>query len=169
MGFWHTGYIEFHEYSGLGDYSYEPLPPQYTCKQCGKTYSTIDGLRKHRFESHPLQRPTLYLKGRELGSHPIRITSALKTDDVYVERCERAVLNGVEVSVSALPERLAQVSSDVCRLSLSSGTVTSEFTLDFCLATEHDLRGIEEEFQRVVHRRRLDVVAIESFIESTSL
>lgn len=168
MGFWHTGYMEFHEYSGLGDYRYEPSPPRYACAQCGQTYSTVDGLRKHRFESHPLHRPTLLLWGRELGSHTIRIASTLREEDVYVERCDRAVLNGVEISLSTLPAKLAQVSSDVCQLSLSSGEVTSEFTLDFRIATEEDLRGIEGEFQRTALRRRLDLLAIESFIDATS-
>lgn len=168
MGFWHTGYMEFHEYSGLGDYRYESSPPQYACAQCGQTYSTVDGLRKHRFESHPLHRPTLLLRGRELGSHPIRIASTLREEDVYAERCDRAVLNGAEISLSTLPAKLAQVSSDVCQLSLSSGEVTSEFTLDFRIATEDDLRGIEGEFQRTALGRRLDVLAIEAFIDATS-
>jgi len=168
MGFWHTGYIEFHEPSGLGDSPYEPTPPQYICTQCGQTCSTDDGLRKHRFESHPLDKPALFLKGRELGSHPARITCALKEEDIYLDNCDRAILNGEEISLPALREKLAQMSSDVCRLSLSRREITSVFTLDFRLATKDDLYGIEVEFQRTARGKRLDVFAVESFIDATS-
>lgn len=168
MGFWHTGYMEFHEPVGLDGYVFEPLPPRFSCTQCEETFSSIEALRTHRFERHPLLRPLLLLRGRELGSHPVRITSQLKRDDILMERCDRAVLNGMDVPPQSLPDELARVSSGICRLQLGSGEVTSDFTLDFRIASEEDLRGLEREFERIVVGRRLDTRAIEDFIAATS-
>lgn len=169
MGFWHTGYIEFHEPVGLSGFRFEPPPPpRFPCVQCGEICTSIDDLRKHRFESHPLRRPVLFLQGREVGAHPVRITRAIRAGQVTTEDCDRAVLNGDEIPVGTVPRRLAQISSEMCRLILSKAEVSSEFTLDFQIASEKDLRGIEEQFERTALGRRLDIRAIEEFISATS-
>ena len=168
MGFWHTGYMEFHEPVGLDGYKFEPLPPQFACGQCEEIFSSVEALRAHRFERHPLLRPLLLLNGRELGSHPNRITSLLKVDDIFIDRCDRALLNGRNIPLKLLPGELARKTSDVCRLTLSSGEVSSEFTLEFRIASEQDLLGVESEFKRIAVGRRLDTRAIEDFIAATS-
>lgn len=88
MGFWHTGYFEFHEPSGLEGLVLEPSPPVFSCSQCSSTYASTEELRKHRFESHPTRKPTLYVHGREVGAHPLRITKKLTDTDVQIEQCE---------------------------------------------------------------------------------
>ena len=168
MGFWHTGYIEFHEPDGLDGLCLKPLPPQFPCVHCGEIFTSLDALRKHRFESHPLRRRTMFLQGRELGAHSVRITRKLNVDDVSTDGCDRAVLNGKEIDFSTLPLVLCKVSSDVCRLTLSGAEVSSEFTLEFRIASEKDLRGIEEQFERTVRGRYLNIRAIEEFIDATS-
>ena len=168
MGFWQTGYLEFHEYSGLGDFSSEPSSPQFACPHCNKIYTSRDELRKHRIESHPLHRPTLFLRGQEVGKHPIRITQPLTTNDVRADDCDRALLNGCDIPVSTLPHRLTQISSDVCRLVLIKADVAEEFTLDFRIASEDDLKGIEERFKKTAQGKRLDGRAVEEFISATS-
>lgn len=168
MGFWHTGYMEFHEPVGVGSFCFEPSPPRFPCKYCDEIYVSIDDLRKHRFERHPLRRPLLFLQGRELGSDPVRITQPLTAAEVTADGCDRAVLNGDAISVRALPRTLLKFSSEVCRLVLSRGEISSEFTLDFRIASERDLRGIEEQFDRTARGRRLDMRATEEFIYATS-
>ena len=168
MGFWHTGYMEFHEPVGLDDYVVEPLLPRFACGQCEETFTSVEELRTHRFERHPLLRPVLFLRGRELGSHTVRITSLLKQDDVLIDRCNRAVLNGRSVSPGSLPGELAREATDVCFLKLSNGEVSSNFTLDFRIASNEDLLGVESEFERFAIGQRLDTRAIEDFIEATS-
>lgn len=168
MGFWHTGYMEFHEPVGLDGYMFDPLPPRFACGQCEEVFSSVETLRTHRFERHPLLRPLLLLRGRELGSHPVRITSQLKPNDIYIDRCDRAVLNGRNVPPSLLPGELARMTSDICRLTLSSGEVSSDFDLDFRIASEADLLGVESEFERIAVGQRLDTRAIEDFIAATS-
>ncbi len=147
MGFWHTGYIEFHEPAGLDGCYLKPSPPQFSCAHCDAIFPSLDELRNHRFESHPLRRPTLFLQGRELGTHTYRITRQLIAGDVSTDDCDMAVLNGKEIDFSTLPIVLGKISSDVCRLTLSGAGVSSEFTLEFRLASEKDLRGIEQQFE----------------------
>ena len=168
MGFWHTGYIEFHEPRGLEDVRLEPSPPEFPCKHCNQIYGSANELRQHRFESHPLYRPTLFIQGRELGTHPVRVTRGLSTDDVKVDGCERAFLNGNEIPVQAIPRMLALISSDVCQLELRKADVSATFTLDFRIALKKDLIAVEMQFIRTALGRRLDYRAVEEFISATS-
>ena len=163
MGFWQTGYLEFHEDSGLGDFSFEPSTPQFTCPHCKEIYTSPDELHKHRIESHPEHRPTLSLRGQEVGTHPIRITQPLTTNDVRADGCDRALLNGCDIPVSTLPHRLTQISSDICRLVLSKENIAEKFTLDFRIASEDDIKGIEERFKKTAQGKRLDGRAVGGF------
>ena len=167
MGFWHTGYSEFHEAEGLGNFVPNLLPPQFPCVHCVEVFTTLDDLRKHRSEYHPLRRPLLFLQGRELGAHPVRITRDLIDGDVRVDNCDSAVLNGKDIDIASLPILLGKISSGVCRLTLSGLGVSSEFSLDFCIASKKDLRGIEEQFESTVRGRHLDIYAIDAFIDTT--
>lgn len=167
MGFWHTGYMEFHEPVGF-DVSFTPSPPRFPCAHCGATYDSQDELRKHRFEAHPLHRPVMFLNGREAGNQPLRITRRLSPADVRIGECDRAVLNGSELPVSGLPRALAKISADVCRILLSKSGVIAEFELDICVASEKDLAGVEKQFQKIALGRRLDTRAVDEFISASS-
>lgn len=125
MGFWHTGYMEFHEPVGLEGYLFKPSPREFSCKHCDEVYHSIEELRQHRFESHPLRRPVLFLHGRELGAHPVRITRFLTERDVHTDNCEQAFLNNVEIPVCSVPYKLSGISSGVCKLELRKWRVDS--------------------------------------------
>ena len=168
MGFWHTGYMEFHEPVGLDDCRFERSPPEFSCAHCNEIYSSIDKLRQHRFESHPLCRPILFLWGRELGAHPVRITRRPTENDVNADDCDQAFLNGQEISIRSIPRELARISSGIYRLVLRRSDVYAEFTLDFRIASEEDLQGIERQFKRMASEKHLDVHAVERFISATS-
>ena len=167
MGFWHTGYIEFHEPMGLNP-KFKPQPERFPCAQCGESYSSPDKLRSHRFEAHPLHRPVMLVQGRELGTNRIRITQLLSVADVHIAYCDRARFNGSEIPIPRLPHELATISSDVCRIVLSKDGVDAAFELDFCIASKKDIEGVEDQFKRIVHGRRLDTRAIEEFIAAAS-
>jgi hypothetical protein len=166
MGFWHTGYMEFHDSSGLGNYV--PTPATYACALCDEVFGTTDKLRRHRFEFHPIQRPVLLIKEKELGSHPFRVTTKLSVNDVLAENCESAFLNGEKITPAFLPSRIVDLPSGVSNIKLIRGGLAAEFSLDVRIASEEDLRGIEIEFERTVKGRRLDLIAIEEFIEATA-
>ena len=164
MGFWQTGYMEFHEPDGLDGFEYSPLPRTYPCRYCDRVCATADELQQHRYEAHPLRRPPLYIRGIEVGSESHRITQPLREEDVRAEGVNVAVVNGREMPVENLATSLTQVSMDVCRVTLRNGDISTDFTLDFCIAEEADLLGVEAEFQRLVRQARLDTRALEDFI-----
>ena len=165
MGFWQTGYMDFHEFSGLGNW--KPSPPIYRCAHCEGTFPSSRELGDHRFHAHPLRRPVLLIDGREIGTHPLRITSALKPKDVRIDG-DRAWLNGAEIPVAGVPAALVRVSSDVVRLALQKRGVDAMFELDFRLATTRDLEGVEAQFRRTASGRKLDTRVVEEFISASS-
>lgn len=167
MGFWHTGYIEFHEPVGL-NWHFKPSPPQFSCLHCGQVYPSLDELRKHRFETHPLRRPVMFLDGRELGTQRVRITRPISAAQLRVEGCNHALLNGSTIAVNGLGRALSRISSDVCRVVLSKDGVEAEFELEIRVASEKDLSGVEDQFKRMARSRRLDMRAIDEFISSTN-
>ena len=170
MGFWQTGYAEFHDpwWGRAPGIRSEPSPRAFACAHCNQLFASVDALRSHRFECHPLRRPVLFLRGQEIGSHPVRVTRALRSADVTIDGCDHATLNGDQVAVEAIPLRLAKVSSDVCRLRLSRADVAVSFTLEFRVASENDLVGVEREFDTIARAGTLDARAIDAFIGGAS-
>jgi hypothetical protein len=110
----------------------------------------------------------MFLRGRELGTTPIRITRGFSQADVRIENYDWATLNGREVSIAQLQRRLAGINSDACRVVLYKSGVTVEFVLDIRVASERDLEGVEDRFKVTSCGRRLDIRAVEEFISSTS-
>lgn len=167
MGFWHTGYIEFHEPVGF-DVAFEAPTPRFDCIHCDRTFLNEADLRSHRFETHPLGRPVLFLQGRELGTRPVRVTRPLSPNDLRLEGCEHTTLNGAAIAPHDVPRAVAAVSWDLCRLVLTKQGVEARFELDIRVASETDLTSVEKEFGKIVHARRLDTRAIEDFISAVS-
>ena len=165
MGFWHTGYGEFHEPVGLPQF--KPQPGRFLCTQCGEVHSSQDELFRHRLEAHPLYRPVMLVQGRELGTNRVRITQPLLAADVEIAHCDRAFLNGSDIPIFRLPHELATAPSGICRVVLSKDGVDANFELDFRIASSKDLEGVEEQFKRIARGSRLDTHVIEEFIAAT--
>ena len=167
MGFWHTGYIEFHEEVGFGTDEYQAPTREYPCAACGTIFATAAALQQHRFESHPLRPPMLIVQGTQGRSRRMLITSKLEPADVHVEPCDRVLLNGQEIPADTLGHALAAQSSGTCRVFLTDGDATSEFTLEFRVASEDDLLGVEREFERIASKKRLDMRTVDDLIAAT--
>lgn len=167
MGFWHTGYIEFHEPVGL-EGEWTPIPARFPCSHCTQEFESFDELRKHRFEAHPLRRPVMLLRGRELGRQRVKITQPVVAAEVKIDGADRAVLNGKEIAVSGLSRALTRITSDICQIILSKDGVDAQFELEMRIASERDLRGVEEQFRKMALSHRLDVRAVEDFISGAS-
>lgn len=164
MGFWHTGYAEFHESTGLEGYVYSPPPPvRYVCEHCAASFSGLEALRRHRFESHPLRQPALWLRGRAVGALPIKVLSALRPGDVVVEDTTRCTVNGRAVAVNELGARLALMSREFVELEMTNGGAVTRCVLDFRIADEEHLVRVEEAFLRLVRERVLNIDALGRF------
>jgi hypothetical protein len=166
MGFWHTGYIEFHEPVGL-DWEFIPRAPSYACSLCANEFSSEDALHKHRLEAHPLRRPALFIDGVELGSRRHRVTQAVVASAVRTENCMAATVNGEAIKPTRLGHVLSEVRDDVCRVVLSKDGIHARFEIEVNVASKQDLEGVEQEFRVLVRNRRLDLRAIEEFIAAT--
>ncbi len=166
MGFWHTGYAEFHEYSGLEDFVYSPPPPvRYVCEYCSASFAELEELRRHRFENHPLRQPALWLRGRAVGALPVTVLSALRPDDVVVEDATRCTLNGQGVAVNEIGTRLARMSREFIALELVNDGAVSRYVLDFRIAKEEHLASVEEAFLRMARDRVLTIDSLSRFIQ----
>jgi hypothetical protein len=99
MGFWHTGYMEFHEptseWSGPRP---APPPPEFPCSQCGRTFRSADDLAVHVFDGHVTQRPVLTLHGRECGRSRLSVIPATAPQDWGVHRARSIRVNGEEMN-----------------------------------------------------------------------
>jgi len=167
MGFWHTGYIEFHEFSGL-DREWKPSPPRIQCSRCGVMFDSEGELRQHRFEIHPLHRPTVFLDGQEIGNQRVMITRPVAPEQLDIKGADRAILNDREVPLAKLGTVIAQHFDDVCRITLTKDGVASHFELEIRIASAEDLQGVEAQFDRMAATRRLDIRVVDEFIAASS-
>ena len=59
MGFWHTGYMEFHEPEEPRVWSRpKPKPPTFRCSRCDRVFDSTDDLAVHLFDGHPRRAPS---------------------------------------------------------------------------------------------------------------
>lgn len=164
MGFWHTGYFEFHEATGLEDV-YRPEKTVYRCQHCASQFDEVEDLRRHRFEAHPYVRPVFFVRGVELGTTPFRITRLATAADFVFDRSTSANLNGKPVPVSALPRLLAKVKSDKVKVELVNEGASAVFELNFHIAEEDDLASVEAAFMKLAKNGALTIASVDGFIE----
>lgn len=165
MGFWHTGYAEFHEPTGLENFVYSPPPPvRYVCEHCAASFAELEGLRRHRFEQHPVRQPALWLRGRAVGALPQLVMTPLSASDVVVEDTSRCLLNGSPVALSKLGRQLASLTQEFVELQLENGAATTRCALDFRIADEGQLAGVEAAFLRLARDHMLSLEALSGFI-----
>lgn len=165
MGFWHTGYAEFHEPTGLENYVYSPPPPvRYVCEHCAASFSELEGLRRHRFEQHPVRQPALWLRGRAVGSLSQLVMTPLSAPDVVVEDASRCLLNGSPLALSKLGRQLASMTREFVELQFENAGATTRCVLDFRIADEAHLAGVEAAFLRLARDHVLSLEALSRFI-----
>jgi hypothetical protein len=164
MGFWHTGYEEFHEPVGLDDVVFTPSPPKrFYCEQCTKHFGDLDSLRRHRFESHPLRQPTLMVRGQSVGQLPLKVMMPLQSKDVEVEDALVCRFNGLSIDPAELGKRLASLRREFVEVELGNSGAMTRCALDFCVADVSDLKGVEAAFLRMARNRSLSIDAIAGF------
>ncbi len=102
-----------------------------------------------------------------MGSRRRIITSKLDPTDIVLEHCERVLVAGKEIPVENLGEDLAARSWETCCLVLCGDETQAEFTVEFRVASEEDLAGVEREFVHVARAKRLDGRIVEDLIRVT--
>lgn len=166
MGFWHTGYAEFHEPTGLGEYVYTPPPPvRYACEHCAQSFSHLEALRKHRFEQHPVRQPALLLRGKPVGALTQVLMTPLGPADVLVEDATACLVNGEPIPPARLGQHLAAMRREFADVELSNQGAITRCQLDFLVADEAHLAGVEAAFLRLARDRLLNIQAVSRFNE----
>lgn len=165
MGFWHTGYMEFHEQTGEGSRSVaEPRLPTFPCPTCGAEFTSEPDLRVHTFEGHHIQRPVLVLKGRECGRSRLTLTSETSPTDWSIRTADTVSINGVPSSVERAVELLATKRSGIVDVVLANGGVSQEFQFEFTLAEAADLDGVDAALMHLIAGGELSLRAVDDFI-----
>lgn len=167
MGFWHTGYMEFHEPTGgtgWSDTPFVPPPPEFPCEQCGEIFGTIERLNVHRFDGHPSNRARLFLHGRECGRSRTPIISSTTASDWVFDNAIGITVNGQLVN-EITAKRILSSSNGVVNVELRGSHSVQNFEFAFEISDEVDLEAIESVFSELILRRELSNFAIQSFIE----
>lgn len=166
MGFWHTGKWDQDQPTGLDDFVYSPPPPvRYVCEYCAESFAEVDSLRRHRFERHPVRQPTLWLRGRATGSLPQVLMTPLQAVDVVVEDALVCIANGRSVELSELGVHLALMTREFVELQLKNEGANTCCVLDFRVAEESHLTGVESAFLRLAREQQLSIEALSRFIQ----
>ncbi len=163
MGFWHTGYFEFHEPEEL-DVERLPPDPRYVCVSCGTAFFSSRDLDVHRFSGHVRQRPSLILNGRELGKSRLYVTRETRADDWSFANAESVLVNGVTATPLAAATQLAAKRSGYADVIAVNGDVTQSFEFEFALTDDADLHGVDEALFHMIRGNVWGRDSIDSFI-----
>jgi hypothetical protein len=165
MGFWHTGYFEFHEPTEEGSGApRQPRPPSFPCPICGVEFSSEADLRIHTFEGHPTERPVLVLNGRECGQGRLTITYETAASDWVIRNAGAVWINGHPMSVWEAVDFVSAQRHGVVDVTLGNGNVQLDFHFEFALADADDLEGVDAALQHLVGGAELSPRTIDDFI-----
>lgn len=166
MGFWHTGYMEFHEPSGEEWLvAHEPAPPTFPCTHCGISFLTESDLRLHLFAGHSTVRPRLVYRGRECGRSRLAVTTETWPDDWVITNARNISVNSRSMPADQASDFLASQRDGVSVVVLDNGAVPQTFEFEFALADEEDLQGVDDALQRLIEGGELSPRTVHDFIE----
>ncbi len=168
MGFWHTGYMEFHEQTeeGSGGFGGDPEPTAFPCATCGLEFSTVGDFRVHIFQGHAVHRPVLVFKGRECGKGRLVVTQATSVEDWVIRNTDVVTVNGKHIPLKGAAEVLCTQRSGVIEVNLlqNGDPRPMRFEFEFNLAEEDDLLLADEALDRLIDGRELSARSIDDFI-----
>ena len=172
MGFWHTGYMEFHDVNppGVTDFigSGREWIPEYRCVRCGATFDSPRALENHSFEGHGTPVPVLLFRGLECGRTPVVVTDPTRAEDWVTLQCDQAWMNARAVDPEELPSLLAAERFRTVTIKLAKGDIAMEYVVDFSVADPDDLDGVDGCLDDLARARRLDLRSIEAFIQAAA-
>jgi predicted RNA-binding Zn-ribbon protein involved in translation (DUF1610 family) len=165
MGFWHTGYMEFHEPTGMGDeWAPEHKAPEFPCPDCGLVFATERDQRAHRFDGHSTRRPMLVFRGRECGRTRLMVTTPSVPSDWHAADVASISLNGRPSTVVDTAAYLSETKLGVQTVTVANGPLERTFEFDFCLAEDEDLKLVDQALEKLIAGRVLSLSTIDAFI-----
>ena len=169
MGFWHTGYLEFHESTGLSDAYTAPIQVFPRCQKCGQDFPDVDALTLHRFEMHPYLQPALLIDGVEFVATRQTISKQIEAEKIRFTNTSTCWLNGEQVTAAALSQRIAAARQKFIsvRLRNDEGAVETNYDLDIGIPEKNDIIEVEKRFFELSSAGNLTVISINNFIQVT--
>lgn len=165
MGFWHTGYMDFHEPTGMGDnWVSEPKAPEFPCPDCGLVFATERDQRVHRFDGHSTRRPMLVFRGRECGRTRLVVTTPSVASDWHASDVASISVNGRQSTIEDAADFLSETKVGVQTVTVENGPLERTFEFDFCLAESEDLSLVDQALEKLIDGRVLSLSAIDAFI-----
>lgn len=164
MGFWHTGYMEFHELPHIVP-ELGPRPPStFPCSRCDVVFTSDEDLRVHQFGGHHTLQPMLVFRGRECGRSRLTISRETTVSDWVIRNAETISVNGQGFSAEAASVYLSEQRSGVHDIALVNGEARQEFQFAFALADEEDLHSVDLALRQLVDSGELSHRSIDHFI-----
>lgn len=145
-----------------------PAPVYYLCSICGARFKDTDRLFEHRFNEHPLTRPTLILDGREITSPRQIISTPLDENQITFVSADRCSFDAREVTTQSLPKLLAKTKAGVHTIHLERQGIETHYEIVFEIAESKELEVVEHNFLSIVGSDTLSVDRINLFAEMTS-
>lgn len=168
MGFWHTGYAEFHEVEEPHVWVRpEPKPPSFRCTRCDSTFGSRDDLLVHEFDGHATSRPQLMLHGRECGRSRLAVIAPTAASDWAIKNARSVRVNGITYTEKDARRILARSRSGVVSVVLVGDVSDQDFEFAFNIADDTDLDGVDGGLQALIEGKSLTLNAIDEFIRRT--
>jgi hypothetical protein len=168
MGFWHTGYMEFHEQDEPRIKSeHKPKPPSFRCSRCDRLFASADDLAVHQFDGHTSSRPILMLRGRECGRSRLAVIAPTIPSDWTFGNTSIIRVNGRKCTEAGASRALSSANTEVVSVVLEGHASEQEFEFAFSIANDDDLRGVDDGLSELIHGKSLTINAIEGFIRRT--
>jgi hypothetical protein len=164
MGFWHTGYMEFHEIPHIIPEFGPPAPPSFSCPKCAAEFRSDEDLRVHQFGGHPAIQPVLIFRGRECGRSRLAISKETSASDWVFRNAKAISVNGRAFSAETAAIYLSEQRVGVHDVTLVNGEARQDFQFVFALADEEDLHSVDMALQQLVDSGDLAHSSIDHFI-----
>jgi hypothetical protein len=163
LGFWHTGYIEFHE-PDQPPVVKTPPRPSFLCNTCDAAFFSGRDLDVHEFSGHVRDRPTLVLEGREVGRTRLYVTHKTLATDWAFQSVDWVSLNGELFAPDNAAIALASKTVGFADVVAINGDVRQEFQFEFALAGASDLDGVDEALNSLIREKVWGRDSIDTFI-----
>ena len=172
MGFWHTGYFEFHDDGderpeGWSIFAEPPQLPEFPCGICGQAFPSRRRLSEHKAQ-HVGLRPRMTVNGQECSRGRMVISSHTGTTAWKFFNVQNvSINNGEPINSELAKEKLSAFTQGVVSVTLIGDGIEQRVDFEFAIAKEEDLSGVDEATYRLTQTRSLTLNEIQDFNDAT--
>lgn len=118
----------------------------YTCRICGQCFDSVTERDQHE-TGHPIQNPTIFFKGKEVGGEYLDITSPLSGSDLYLRNIDFVYINGNACEVeSDFLEKLTEEKISFLDVLYGNANLERQVKIRVCIADPDELLAVDEAF-----------------------